>query len=190
MAHPVNSMHPFHMTSGSHTANQANQVNRANNQPIHTGTHRPINLPQYFQERAVVGNKVKSNRIQAVLREFWFIVIGAILFTALFIWKDFISEIEEIYFPKHKGLFWRGMYVLFVTVILILIAVGIKSRLGIRGTGTNIQFDDDVVQQTRLDTSASLANGTNEVMNINESAFGNSDFMENGFNFGSVLANT
>ena len=64
-------------------------------------------------------------------REFGFIVVGAIIFTASLLWKDVIVEIEEIYFPKTEGVGSRLLYTVVVTILLVLLAVHIKGILGL-----------------------------------------------------------
>ena len=36
-------------------------------------------------------------------REFGLILIGALIFTASFLWKDLITDVEEKYFPNSNG---------------------------------------------------------------------------------------
>jgi hypothetical protein len=57
--------------------------------------------------------------------EFGIIVVGAIIFTASFIWKDFFSDIQEQYIPetgKHY-LIYRLIAIIFTTIGLILVAI-------------------------------------------------------------------
>jgi hypothetical protein len=64
-------------------------------------------------------------------REFGFIVVGAIIFTASLLWKDTIVEFEEVYFPKTEGLSNRLIFTIIVTIILVIIAVHLKGLLGL-----------------------------------------------------------
>lgn len=74
-------------------------------------------------------------------REFGFILVGAIIFIASLMWKDILVEIEEFYFPKTKGLFNRLLYTIIITVILLIIAVHLKSILGLnRSLPTDINL--------------------------------------------------
>jgi uncharacterized protein YxeA len=61
--------------------------------------------------------------------EFGLMIIGALIFTASFLWKDLLTDIENMYFPKHHGLIKRAIYVILITIILILLAVYIKDKL-------------------------------------------------------------
>jgi hypothetical protein len=56
--------------------------------------------------------------------EFAIIVIGAIIFTASFIWKDFFSDIQNRFFPTTDKYFLieRFVNILITTIVLILIA--------------------------------------------------------------------
>ena len=72
--------------------------------------------------------KKKNNIIK---RDFWLIIIGAFIFTASFLWKDYLTDVEETFFPKSRGLLGRGIYVLVVTIILVVIAVLLKSYIGL-----------------------------------------------------------
>ena len=103
-------------------------------------------------------------------KEFGLIVVGAIVFTASFLWKDLLSDIEEIYFPKHHGIMGRAMYTLLITVVLILLAIHLR---GIFGISTNskspIQFDDQPIDDNDDISNIgnlnyeSLANGNHDI---------------------------
>jgi uncharacterized membrane protein len=73
-------------------------------------------------------------------KEFGLIIVGAVIFTASFLWKDLISDIEELYFPKQYGIMGRVMFTILVTIILIMIAVHMKNYWGLNQP---IRFDDD-----------------------------------------------
>lgn len=64
-------------------------------------------------------------------REFGLIVVGAVIFTASFLWRDFLTDVEELYFPKHRGLSNRFLYVLIVTIILVTIAILLRRVFGL-----------------------------------------------------------
>jgi hypothetical protein len=74
-------------------------------------------------------------------KEFGTIIVGAIIFIASFLWKDFLGDFEDMYFPKQHGLWRRFLFVVAVTVILVTIAVYLKGSLGLL-TVTDIHFDD------------------------------------------------
>ena len=85
-------------------------------------------------------------------KEFGLIVVGAIVFTASFLWKDLLTDIEEIYFPKHHGLTGRAIYTVLITVILIIIAVHLRGIFGISNNSRSpIQFDDQPINDDVVD---------------------------------------
>lgn len=97
-------------------------------------------------------------------REFGFIIVGAIIFIASLLWKDILIEIEEIYFPKTKGLGNRILYTIIITIILIIIAVHLKSILGLNKhlptdvnllQGINIGDNSNGTEHTGIDNSSS-----------------------------------
>jgi len=82
-------------------------------------------------------------------REFGVIIIGAVIFIASFLWKDFLGDVEDIYFPKQQGLFDRFLFVIIVTVMLITIVVYLKRIFGITDS-TDIIFDDSPLNNTSV----------------------------------------
>lgn len=79
-------------------------------------------------------------------REFGLIVVGSIVFTASFLWKDLLTDIEEMYFPKHYGLAGRVVFTVVVTILLIAFAIHLKNVFGISSNGRRpIKFDDDPI---------------------------------------------
>ena len=111
--------------------------------------------------------KEKNNIIK---KEFWLIIIGAIIFTASFLWKDYLTDIEETFFPKSRGLMGRGLYVLIVTIILVIIAVSLKSYIGLSTKSSlNLpsQFDDAPLDEiNRSIDNINDNNGSAEEFNI------------------------
>ena len=97
-------------------------------------------------------------------KDFGLIIVGAVIFTASFLWKDLFSDIEELYFPKINGICGRFLFTLVVTVILVLIAVHLKGFFGINDSRP-VQFDDDPNRGGRNGgTSSSLdASGLSEI---------------------------
>jgi hypothetical protein len=75
-----------------------------------------------------------------ISREYGLILVGAIMFTASFMWKDLLSDIEDTYFPKNLGLAGRIFFTFIVTIILIAIVVKLKYIFGI--DISRIRFDD------------------------------------------------
>ena len=79
-------------------------------------------------------------------REFGLILVGAIIFTASFLWKDLLSDIEEKYFPKNHGLAGRAIYTIIITIILIMVAVHLRNTLGLSNSSQSpIRFDDQPI---------------------------------------------
>lgn len=74
-------------------------------------------------------------------KDFGLIVVGAIIFIASFLWKDFISDFRDQYFPKHMGMGVRFIYILVVTCMLLILAVLIRNIFGLTN-GKSPQFDD------------------------------------------------
>lgn len=101
-------------------------------------------------------------------KEVGLIVVGALIFTASFLWKDLLVDIEELYFPKEQDLLGRMLYVFVVTLILVLLAVHLKSWLGLT-TSTNLNSDpdkneivDDQIDLERIaipDLNGNISNG-------------------------------
>jgi len=83
------------------------------------------------------------NSIFTFKKEFGLILVGAIIFTASFLWKDFILDIEDLYFPKNRGLWNRFFFVLIVTIMLVVISISVKGIFGINGTVQNNTFSYD-----------------------------------------------
>jgi hypothetical protein len=94
-------------------------------------------------------NKSLMGNYMSYRRDFGLVVVGAILFTASFLWKDFITEFEEMYFPKMGGIGWRFMFTILVTVILVIIAVEMKDFFGINSAKQKIsaKLDEDLVEK-------------------------------------------
>jgi len=77
--------------------------------------------------------------------EFGLILVGAVIFTASFLWKDFLSDVEEKYFPKKRGLGGRFLFVVIVTIMLVAIAVYLRDlfKLSKSTSMLGIRFDDE-----------------------------------------------
>jgi hypothetical protein len=90
-------------------------------------------------------------------REFGLIVVGAIIFTASFLWKDLFKDVEEKYFPKEYGLTGRVLFTLFVTILLVLSAVHLRMFLELdKELG---DFSNRARQAMQFDDSPSDAGG-------------------------------
>ena len=87
-------------------------------------------------------NKRKLMSFSTIKREYWLIIIGALIFTASFLWKDLLTDFEEHLFPKGSGLLGRTLYVLVVTFIIVMISVHLKTKLGLTSTNVGRLFDD------------------------------------------------
>lgn len=70
-------------------------------------------------------------------REFGFILVGAIIFTASLLWKDTIVEIEEKFFPKSHGIMVRITFTIVITIMLVALAVHLKDFLGLNTPNAN-----------------------------------------------------
>jgi hypothetical protein len=88
-------------------------------------------------------NNVTTNKITTFKREFELIIIGAIIFTASFLWKDLISDIEEYYFPKKYGMMSRIIFTIVITMILIMLVAHLKNLWGVPQP---INFDDEPIK--------------------------------------------
>ena len=74
--------------------------------------------------------------------EFGLILIGAVIFTASFIWKDLLTDFEEVYFPKSVGLTSRFIYTIIITALLVLFAVCLRNVFGLNNHRIDNKFDD------------------------------------------------
>lgn len=74
-------------------------------------------------------------------QEFGLIFIGAIIFVISFLWKDLITDIEGIYFPRKYGLLGRFFFIMLITLILIMVIVYIKKICKINRTPSNSNDD-------------------------------------------------
>lgn len=79
--------------------------------------------------------------------EFGLIIVSAIIFIASFLWKDFLSDIEEHLFPKTDGFIGRFFFVVMATICLVLIAVYLKNILKLSYVGDVIKFDDTPIPE-------------------------------------------
>jgi hypothetical protein len=84
----------------------------------------------------------KMGNVVSFKKEFGLIVIGALVFTASFLWKDLLTDIEETYFPKKCGMTGRVLYVFVVTSILILLAIHLRTRLGLTSDQLPVKVSD------------------------------------------------
>ena len=76
-------------------------------------------------------------------QEFGLILVGAIVFIASFLWKDFFSDIQEKFFPKTEGLTDRFIFIVIVTVGLVIFAVSLRRLFGLSGTSPlTISYDE------------------------------------------------
>ena len=91
-----------------------------------------------FSHLYIMGNALSFRK------EFGLIIVGSLVFTASFLWKDLISEVQEKCFPKDKGLFGRAIYVIIITVVLIMIAVHLRTIFGLNGNNNRVvNLDSD-----------------------------------------------
>ena len=81
-------------------------------------------------------------------KDFGLILIGAIIFTASFLWKDLFSDVREKYFPAKFGLTGRFMFTFVITIILVMIAVQLRNYFGLTPDDLQkqqLQFDDNSI---------------------------------------------
>lgn len=82
-------------------------------------------------------------------QDYGLIIVGAIIFTASFMWKDLLTDIQEIYFPKANHMLGRIIFTLIVTSILVIMAAKIKDKLSLSSkqnlSEAIIHFDDSPI---------------------------------------------
>jgi hypothetical protein len=86
-------------------------------------------------------NKIIVKRKVTFKQDFGLILVGAIIFVASFLWKDLLTDIEEIFFPKSAGIIDRILYVVIVTLLLLLLASYVRFTFGLEGKPVR-GFDD------------------------------------------------
>ena len=66
-------------------------------------------------------------------REFGLVVVGAVIFIASLLWRDFMKDLENLLFPNHDGysLIFRFLYVVIITFVLVFVAIKLKMLFGI-----------------------------------------------------------
>ena len=72
--------------------------------------------------------------------DFALIIVGALIFTASFLWKDFFSDVENMYFPKSSGLFYRFLFVVVISFLLVGSAVHLRNVFHVNSS--SLQLDD------------------------------------------------
>lgn len=90
--------------------------------------------------------------------EYGLLLIGAVIFTASFLWKDLITDFGDLYFPKAKNFGIRIIYVIFVTLVLVTIIVYLKRSFGLTSKPTpsiGTAFDDYESRPGDIDISES-----------------------------------
>lgn len=65
-------------------------------------------------------------------QDFGLIVVGALIFTASFLWRDLFSDYRDKYFPKSEGITQRLFFTMIVTVLLVLIAGNLRRFFGLQ----------------------------------------------------------
>lgn len=80
-------------------------------------------------------------------KDYGLIIVGAIIFTASFLWKDLIVDVRETYFPPKSGLTARLLFTIVITFILIIIAVELRDYFGLKPSEVRypLQFDDQPI---------------------------------------------
>ena len=84
------------------------------------------------------------------LKDFGGIVISALIFVVSFLWKDLLSDIEQIYFPTSKGLGGRVLYIGLVTFSILTFVIFLRKilRLEQQNQTTGHGFDDSPYRST------------------------------------------
>lgn len=86
-----------------------------------------------------------SVKLSEFVKDFIGIIIGAFIFIVSFLWKDLLSDIQEIYFPPSNGLQGRIIYVMCVTLVILIIVIIMKKIVGYDDNNiiqNLFQFDD------------------------------------------------
>ena len=86
-----------------------------------------------------------------IRQEFGLIIISSFIFLASYLWKDFITELEEYFFPAKKNLVARFFYNFALTIVIVLIALLITNFLDIEYRGANTvlaQTNGDIPKDT------------------------------------------
>jgi len=80
-------------------------------------------------------------------KDFGLILVGAIVFTASFMWKDLLTDIEEIYFPKNQGILGRIIFTIIITILLLVSAMHLRKTFGLTNMSESpITFDDSPIE--------------------------------------------
>jgi uncharacterized PurR-regulated membrane protein YhhQ (DUF165 family) len=92
-------------------------------------------------------NNIMSTVQASFRQDYGLILVGAIIFTASFMWKDLLSDVQEIYFPRGTDyMISRVLFTLIVTSVLIILAVHMKNSFKLNESNTLnqriITFDD------------------------------------------------
>ena len=92
--------------------------------------------------------EVTVSRGETYRRDFGLIVVGAIIFVLSFMWKDFLIEIEHIFFPKSSGIFCRFIYIVIVSIILLFIILMLRNFFEINSPEGSIIVHDQYIDKT------------------------------------------
>lgn len=93
------------------------------------------------------------NNIITFKKQLGLILIGAIIFTASFMWKDLLYDIEELYFPKSHGMTSRFIYTIIITTLLVLLSVYLKNLFGLNNHRIDNKFDDHPIENDDMSDS-------------------------------------
>ncbi|ARF08261.1 hypothetical protein Catovirus_1_311 [Catovirus CTV1] len=82
-------------------------------------------------ESASFRNEQTQDFNAAFQADIWLMVIGAIILTASFLWKDILTDILDYYLPKafNNNLLKRILFTFIVTVALIALAIYLRDQL-------------------------------------------------------------
>ena len=93
-------------------------------------------------------------------RDFGGIVISALIFVVSFLWKDLLSDIEQIYFPTSQGLLGRFIYIGVVTFSILTFVIFLRKMLHLdRMNQSNPHHFDDAPDRSVTDSPLDIGNG-------------------------------
>lgn len=114
--------------------------------------------------------------IASVSQEFGLIIISGLIFVASFLWRDFLNDMKESYFPKKSGLIMGFIYTLLITLIILTLVVYLKSIFGLSGTlGSPEPTIDKAVLKNGNGNGNGNGNNNNKIEPSDDHTFDNVD---------------
>jgi len=84
--------------------------------------------------------------------EFGLIVVGAIVFTASFLWRDLFMDIQNKLFPREYGLTGRVIFTIVVSLLLVMMAIHLRGIFGLSSSvNSNNDDTDDYIKKNQDD---------------------------------------